>query len=37
MCFMWVVYERNMNALRIHLMKVTVIGFGDAGGKTLVN
>ena len=34
---MWLVYERNVNALRIHLMKVAVIGFGDTGGKKLVN
>jgi hypothetical protein len=34
---MWLFYERNMNALRIHLMKVTVVGLGDTGGKKLVN
>jgi len=34
---MWLVYERNVDALRIHVMNVAVIGFGDAGGKKLVN
>jgi hypothetical protein len=34
---MWLVCERNVNALRIHLMKVAVIGFGDIVARKLVN
>jgi hypothetical protein len=34
---MWPVCEMNMNALIIHLVKVVIIGFGETGGKKLVN
>jgi hypothetical protein len=34
---MWLVYERNMNALRIHFVKVAVLVLGIQHEKKLVN